>query len=146
MSQHQPKRRVDPPAWRAVLLLALAMVLAIAFTERATIARSLHPTDWFATLAPTAVDLRLSGSFDASRGTGPAIGSTISRHPAAHAPHLDEPFARNPSLSDQFVRPVVGDPRQMLSDMADQSRPGYPAFLGPCPCPVGEQRGPHATE
>ena len=118
MFQHRPKRMVDPAAWSAVLLLALAMVLTLAFTERATIARSLRPMNKFSTLAPTAVDPRLSGTFEASR----------------------MPW------SDPFVRTTVGDLRSMLSDMADQSRRGYPAFLGPCPCPVREQTELLATK
>jgi hypothetical protein len=100
----------------------------------------------FSTLAPAVVDPRLSGVFEASGKTWSAIPSTTSRHLAHQAPRLDETFAREPSVSDAFARTTVADLRHMLSDTAEQSRRGYPAFLGPCPCPVGEQLRLLATE
>jgi hypothetical protein len=144
MFQHHPKQMVDLAAWSAVLLLALAMVLALAFTEGATIAPSLRAMNQLSTLAPAVVDPRLSGTFKASGKTWWAIRSTTSRHLAHRAPGLDEPFAREPSVSDVVVCATAADLRPMLSDTANQSRRGYPAFLGPCP--VREQRGLLATE
>jgi hypothetical protein len=146
MSQLHPKRLVGPAAWSMFLLLALAMVLALAFTERTTIARSLRPMNQFSTLAPTAVDPRLSEIFEASRMPGSAIRPTTSRHQAPHASGPDELLARELSVPDAFVHTTAADVRHMLSDMANQSRQGYPAFLGSCPCPVREQLGLLATE
>ena len=145
MSQLHPKQMVDPAAWSMFLLLALAVVLALAFTERTTIARSLRPMNQFSPLAPTAVDPRLSGTFEASRVPGSAIRPTTSHLLAPHEPGPDEPLARELSVPDAFVRTSAADLRHMLS-MANQSRQGYPAFLGPCPCPVGEHLGLLATE
>jgi hypothetical protein len=145
MFQLHPKRMVDPAARSMFLLLALTMVLALAFTERATIARSLRPMNQFSTLAPTAVDPRLSETFEASRVPGSAIRPTTSRHQAPHAPSPDELLARDLSVPDAFVRTTAADLRHMLS-MAYQSRQGHPAFLGSCPCPVREQLGLLASE
>ena len=146
MVQHRPKRMVEPAAWSTFLLLALAMVLALAFTEGATIARSLRPMNQFSTLAPTAVDPRLSDIFEGSRMPESAIRPTTSRHQAPHVPGPDEPLARELSVPDAFVRTTAVDLRHMLSDTGSQSRQGYPAFLGSCPCPVREQLGLLATE
>jgi hypothetical protein len=137
---------VDPAAWSMFLLLALTMVLALAFTERTTIAHSLRPMNQFTTLAPAIVDPRLSGTFEASGKSWSAIRPTTSRHQAPHAPGPDELLARELSVPDAFVRTTAADLRHMLSDMANQSRQGYPAFLGSCPCPVREQLGLLATE
>jgi hypothetical protein len=146
MSQHHSKQMVDPAAWSMFLLLALAMVLALTFTEKATIAGPLRPMNQFCALAPAVVGTQLSGTFEASRKGWSAIRPTTSRLLAPHAPGLDESFARELSVPDAVVRATAADLRHMLSDMADQSRQGYPAFLGPCPCPVREQLGLLATE
>jgi len=127
---------VGPAAWGAVVLLTLAIVLALAFTEKTTIARPLRPMNQCSSLAPAVVDPQLAGAFAASRKIWAAIRPTTSRLLVPHASQLDEPFERTTEL----------DLRHMLSDMTDQSRRGYPAFLGPCPCPVREQPGPLATE
>jgi hypothetical protein len=146
MMQHQPKRIVNPATWSAVLLLAIAIVVALAFAEGPTIAGSLRPLNQVSTLAPAAVEPRLSGTFKAPRQTRSTIRSTTSLHLTRHTPHPGEPFVRQPSVSNAFVRPTAADLRHMLSDTAHQSRREYPAFLGTCPCPVSDQLGLRATE